>query len=205
MSRADRPKCAPAKDAGLPSSYGKSYLALLEIEPGFVHAIWDVTPHDARRAAARLDVRQSDAVWVLRFYTSECSRGTTFDVEIEPTPRNWYIRFAPDQRALLAEIGIRSSSDFVPICRSNAIGSPEPGHGNPPECLAAAEGKAEPAPRDCDVVRANAGLASNQSPEPERRSGSPAARSETPEFATRNPQPVSSFGWGTGAGAREGA
>jgi len=107
----------------LPRSYGRSHLTLLEINPSLAHAFWELTPEDFRNASARLAAESASAVWVVRLH-SVAADDALFDVEIDPAPGNWYVHHPYKGAACWAEIGLRiPSGQFVPLCRSNSIGS----------------------------------------------------------------------------------
>jgi hypothetical protein len=110
-----------AKDAGaLPSCYGMTHLTLLEIDPCSAHAFWEMTPDDVRRAVER--TQRGEGAWILRIYNIG-SNSRFFDLPIDPAPRNWYIHLPFRDGAYFAEIGLRTASLFVPVCRSNATGA----------------------------------------------------------------------------------
>jgi hypothetical protein len=109
----------------LPACYGKSFLALLEIEPGFVHALWELTAQDCVCAENHLTDRER-AAWVIRFWGpkgEDSDAGEFFDIEVDPAARSWYVHFQSNRPTCLASIGLRAADTFVPVCKSNRLAS----------------------------------------------------------------------------------
>ena len=184
----------PAAQAAveLPSSYGRSYLTLLEINPSLAHAFWELTSEDSKIAGGQLGSESAAAAWTLRL-RSVTSDDEFFDVRIDPGPGNWYVHHPFNGMACWAEIGLRiPSGRFVSICRSNSIGSLrcELSESCESQWLRVGEQSVESAPDPtaaCAVRVQHDRLSSNQ------------LESENPKSAIRNPQseqPISSFGCG---------
>lgn len=125
------PSAAPQPDAPseLPASYGRTRLTLVEIEPHWIHAYWEVTAPDCETARAKAGFE--DAVWVLRFYDitevefDGANARDSFDVPVDVAAGNWYVNLWSGGKTYCAEIGLRASNGvFVPVCRSGVVQVP---------------------------------------------------------------------------------
>ena len=118
----------------LPSSYGHTRLTLMEIEPHWVYAYWEITSRDIREASHRLCADETGSQWVLRFYDVTGlefhgdSARNYFDVSIDLEPGNWYVNLWSGGKSYHAEVGLRSADGrFVSVCRSNIVDVPSAG------------------------------------------------------------------------------
>ena len=182
-----------APEAGdLPSSYGRSHLTLLEINPSLAHTFWELTPEDSGAVLAQLGAGSAAAVWTLRFRTV-APEDELFDVEIDPAPGNWYVHHPFDGVACWAEIGLRTPSGrFVPVCRSNSIGSLHRRLSEGSESqLSSVDERAAASGRDpaaaSEVRTPNPGLASSRA-----RSEEPQSANSNRQLEISNRQPVNS-------------
>jgi hypothetical protein len=128
----------------LPSSYGRTRLTLMAIDPYRIHAYWEVTPRDHEAVLARLGPERTAAHWVLRFHdvTYMDFDGTNaqshFDVPIDLSAGNWYVSLWSSEKSYCADIGaLAASGRFEIACRSNFVQTPraEPSPHYRPEWL----------------------------------------------------------------------
>ena len=120
------------RESELPDSYGHSRVVLLAVDPFHVHAYWEMTLPDRIRARELLSpLWENEApTWVLRFYDvtsvdAECGNaGSTFDIAVSPSARNWYVELWASDKSYFAELGPRFGQQFVPVCRSNVVRIP---------------------------------------------------------------------------------
>jgi len=115
----------------LPEAYGKTRLALLEVDPFCVHAYWEITEKDLVLARKKLGQAAEEAKQVLRIYDvtgvdfDGANANYQWDIEFEAGIRNRYINLSSPKRALVAEIGLRGANgEFVPLARSNLVQTP---------------------------------------------------------------------------------
>lgn len=128
----------------LPTSYGRTRLTLMMIDPYRIHAYWELTPQDHEATLARLGPERVAARWVLRFYdvTRMDFDGTNahshFDQPIELGAGNWYVHLWSSEKSYCADIGaLAPSGRFAFACRSNLVDTPrtEPAPHYGPEWL----------------------------------------------------------------------
>jgi hypothetical protein len=115
----------------LPSSYGQTRLTLMGIDPFWVHAYWEVTPHDREAVMAQLGSERASAHWVLRFYDVTCidfdgsNAHSSFDQPVDLAANNWYVNLWSSEKTYCADIGARvPSGRFAAACRSNFVQTP---------------------------------------------------------------------------------
>jgi hypothetical protein len=117
---------APESPAELPASYGRTRLTLVEIEPHWIHAYWEIAPPDCQAARAKA----ADGAWVLRFYDvtgvefDGANARDSFDVPVDVSVGNWYVNLWSGGKTYCAEIGLRASGAFVPVSRSGIVQVP---------------------------------------------------------------------------------
>ncbi|MEK8023976.1 MAG: DUF4912 domain-containing protein [Candidatus Hydrogenedentota bacterium] len=113
----------------LPKQYGKDKFVLLTRDPRWLFAYWEITPtaeEDVHRTAGT-DIQ--GAVRVLRVYDctgmESSDANTSFDVQIHPGAKSWYIHLPTEGRAWRVELGyIGRSGRFYRIFRSNTVATP---------------------------------------------------------------------------------
>jgi hypothetical protein len=117
--------------AELPASYGRTHLILMEIEPFWVYAYWEVTPKDCLQAAQQAGAIGPAGQWILRFYDITGSEGLDpkgqdfFDLPVDLEAGRWYVNLWSGNKSYCAELGIvPASAGFIPVCRSNVITVP---------------------------------------------------------------------------------
>lgn len=163
----------------LPASYGRTSLTLMEVDPYWIYAYWEVTLQDCDAVSNSAGSEGNTPQWILRLFDvagcessnpSECSH---FDVLIRLEAGNWYINLTESGKSYCAEIGVRAPSGrFIPVTRSNVahlpIAGPSRDHG-------AVEAAAVPAPgRDAEPVEPPLPAAPETAPKPSRATIAPA-------------------------------
>jgi len=119
------------EEAFLPEAYGETRLVLMPIDPFWVHAYWELSAQDEREMCARAEKGAGRARWILRVYDvtgipfEGSNAHSSFDVEISPPARNWYINLWSPQKSLGAELGlVAPDGTFFPLTRSNVAHTP---------------------------------------------------------------------------------
>jgi len=111
--------------------YCESRVVLLPVEPYLIHAYWDVTSNDIKKAKQRLgdDYGQSQAV--LRFYdvTDIIYDGTNahgfFDVDIDLQAKDWYVDLWSPDKSYFVDLGFKTGDDFfLSLARSGVAKTP---------------------------------------------------------------------------------
>jgi hypothetical protein len=147
---------APAV-AELPAGYGRTRLTLVEVEPHWVHAYWEVTDKDCAKAMKRCGALAEQAAWVLRFHDvtgvgfDDADAHDTFDVPVDLSAGNWYVNLWAGGKTYCAEIGLRSpDGTFAAVGRSGTVDVPadtaSPRFETEWMKVEAASGRSEPAP-----------------------------------------------------------
>lgn len=118
----------------LPANYGRTRLTLMEIEPYWVYAYWEVTPAHRRAVFHRRGTDEASGQWILRFFdiTGVESRPEgghdPFDVLVNLKAGSWYVNLWSGGKSYIADLGLRTARGrFVPLCRSNPIRVPSAG------------------------------------------------------------------------------
>ncbi|MFA5190394.1 MAG: DUF4912 domain-containing protein [Verrucomicrobiia bacterium] len=119
----------PEEAAELPATYGRTRLMLVEIEPHWIHAYWEITAPD--REAALAKAGDAEAAWVLRFYDitgvefDGANARDSFDVPVDVAVGNWYVNLWSSGKSYCGEIGLRApDGSFVPVSRSGIVQVP---------------------------------------------------------------------------------
>lgn len=128
-------RAEPQELTDLPMSYGRTRLTLMEIEPYWIYAYWEVTSQDSRAVSDRMGKVDPGTEWVLRFYDitggsrpAGAAPHVFFDVSVDLRVGNWYINLWSGDKSYFAEAGLRSAAGrFVPVCRSNVVCVPRAG------------------------------------------------------------------------------
>ena len=117
----------PEAPAELPASYDRTRLTLVEIEPHWIHAYWEITAPDREAALAKA----GEAAWVLRFHDvtdvefDGANARDSFDVPVDVAAGNWYVNLWSGGKTYCAEIGLRAPDGaFVPVSRSGVVQVP---------------------------------------------------------------------------------
>ena len=132
-----QPEVTPSL-AELPAGYGRTRLILMEIDPSWVYAYWEVTPQDRLQAARQAGAIGPAGQWILRFHDITGSEWLDakgrdfFDLPVDLAAGHWYINLWSGDKSYCAELGmVPASAGFIPVCRSNVImvppAAPPPG------------------------------------------------------------------------------
>ena len=199
----------PPESEDLPARYGRTRLTLVEIEPHWVHAYWEVTVEDHAKAVERCGAAADQAAWVMRFYDvtgvqfDGANARDTFDVPVDLSAGNWYVNLWAGGKTYCAEIGLRASDGvFAVVSRSGDVHVPADSASPRVETewmkVEAASGMMErapePPPQPASSVPAEAGIVSPPSPFPLEEAPSPetapAVMAETVAAETASPSVV---------------
>ena len=113
-------------DRNLPSSYGKTRLVLLAVDPYLIHAYWEVTPEKLNEAKETAGEAQA----VIRFYKAgktadENASADWFDVEIDLQSRNWYVHLWSVEESYCADLALkRNDGTLIRLVRSQVVHMP---------------------------------------------------------------------------------
>ena len=128
---APTPSAPPPEPTELPANYGRTRLTLVEIEPHWVHAYWEITVEDHAKAVKLCGAQAEQAAWVLRFYDVSGVRfdganaRDTFDVPVDLSAGNWYVNLWAGGKSYCAEIGLRAPDGAVAaVSRSGVVDVP---------------------------------------------------------------------------------
>jgi hypothetical protein len=101
----------------LPTSYGRSKVTLMAVDPYLVYAYWDLD-------LSRLPASAQSAV--LRFYdASELAPATSFDVDVDLRAPNWYVHLWSPGKSYYADVVVKTAEgEFVPLATSNRVQTP---------------------------------------------------------------------------------
>lgn len=109
----------------LPGTYDETTLALVEIQPHWVHAHWEVSLEDCQRIqdwiaeGGRFIIRVHDVTFIIFRGNNANSQ---FDVEIGSHDRSWYFDLWSAGRSLVADLGVRMPDGAMRVmARSNCI------------------------------------------------------------------------------------
>ncbi|MFA6564588.1 MAG: DUF4912 domain-containing protein [Verrucomicrobiia bacterium] len=121
----------PEEPAELPASYNHTRLTLVEIEPHWIHAYWEITAPDCEAARAAAGPKAGEAAWLLRFYDvadiefDGANARDSFDVPVDVSAGNWYVNLWSGGKTYCAEIGLRApDGKFTPVSRSGVVQVP---------------------------------------------------------------------------------
>jgi hypothetical protein len=135
--RSDSPRTAlspaevPQAENSLPSSYERTRLVLLAIDPYSVRAYWEVTPEtlaDAANATSKEEVDNAQAV--LRFHDVSLDApanksANAFDIGIQLGARNWYVPLWSPGQSYKVELGLKTpSGKFVSLAWAKRVETP---------------------------------------------------------------------------------
>ncbi len=116
------------ENAPLPEAYGDDRLVLMPIDPYWVHAYWEMRPQSLPQPLSGTDQESGEARGILRVYDvtfidfDGTNAHSSFDIEITPRARNWYINLWNPGKTLCAELGLlHRDGTFSPLARSNMI------------------------------------------------------------------------------------
>jgi hypothetical protein len=110
----------------LPSSYGRTRLVMLPVNPYTLHAYWEVTSETLMEAERRMTARTAQAQAALRFYDAgSLAREPVFDIDVRLGARNWFVPLWAPGRSYDVELGLKGEAgEFVALARYNAVRTP---------------------------------------------------------------------------------
>jgi Uncharacterized protein conserved in bacteria len=115
----------------LPASYDTTGVTLMVRDPYWIHAFWETTPSSVEKAKKKIGASFKKLVYTLRVHditvddSREESPHTTFDIDVDPRARNWYINLWRDNVTYFADFGVRTpKGEFYPLARSNTVTTP---------------------------------------------------------------------------------
>jgi len=113
------------------SAYGETYLALIDVQPHWVYAHWEVTEAELERARREI---AGPGEFVIRVYTvtyihfSGTNAHSYFDIAVDTDVGHWYVNLLSTGESLIADIGLRGSDGkLVAVARSNCVEMPRAG------------------------------------------------------------------------------
>ncbi len=110
-------------EKALPRTYEKDKLVGLEVNPNWIHFYWDFSSKTS-------GLLVSHAPMVLRVYDvtyvnfNGVNAHRTFELELDPSARKYYVNVPNAGADYVAEIGYRDGEKFVPLLRSNLVSTP---------------------------------------------------------------------------------
>ena len=116
----------------LPALYNSTDVTLMVRDPYWIHAYWETTPASLLEVKKELGDRAfKKSAYTLRVHdisatqaTGEKAR-TSFDIDVDPKARNWYINLWRDNATYYADFGVRTPKGaFYPLARSNTVTTP---------------------------------------------------------------------------------
>ncbi len=120
--------------SNIPDHYGRTELVLMVVDPLHLFAYWEVTPESLRQAQDALGAEMDGARAVIRAYDISLIHfdGTnahqTFDIDVWPEARNWYIPVWTAEKSYCADLGfVARTGRFHAIARSNVVHTPRSG------------------------------------------------------------------------------
>jgi uncharacterized protein len=115
----------PLRDDPLPHRYDDDRITLICRDPQWLHAYWEITPANLARARSALESHAALVLRVSHFPALTGGEGGSFDVELEPEARNWYVHGGRPGHDFEVEIGLRDAGGrFVRLARSNRVRAP---------------------------------------------------------------------------------
>lgn len=110
----------------LPREYGRDRFVLLTRDPRWLFAYWEITPETENEIHAKGGSDIDRARKIIRVYDiAEGKPEVSFDVQIHPGAKSWYIHVPHDGRTWRVEIGfLGHSGRFYPIFESNSVATP---------------------------------------------------------------------------------
>jgi len=118
-------------DSSLPDLSDKTRLRLMARDPNWVHAYWRIAPATIQNAQKDLGKDFANARYVLRVHDVTCvdfngrNANRTFDIEVKPEAKCWYIDSWQDNVSYCAQLGLSTrQGDFYPLAESNFVHTP---------------------------------------------------------------------------------
>jgi len=124
-------KAVDLNDSTLPDLSSATRLRLMARDPHWIHAYWQVAPATIDEAQKSLGRHFDHSHYVLRMHdiTSINFNGRnankSFDIEIDPKIKNWYVDMWQDNVSYCAQIGLKTPhGEFYQLAESNCIHTP---------------------------------------------------------------------------------
>lgn len=113
----------------LPETYGTDRVVLLVRDPYWLHSYWEITSGTLNRVRSQVGDLWNGHRWLLRMTSypqpGEGGESSRFDVDLNPSARNWYIQVPNPDCAYEATIGILTrDGTFHPLAKSNRVRTP---------------------------------------------------------------------------------
>lgn len=115
-------KSAAKKDvASMAQSFDAEYLVLMQKDPNWMHAFWEVSEkriNEAKKGKGKIVLRLFDIASDL---TVQRGKKRKFrDIEVPANARSWYVENTAD-KAVVAVLGSVQGKNFMPIVESNPV------------------------------------------------------------------------------------
>ena len=111
-----------------PSRYIETYIALIDVQPYWTYAHWEVAETELERARNEISspgefvIRVYDVTWI---HFNGSNAHSYFDIALDKEVCNWYINLRSTGQSLMADIGLRAlDGKFVAVARSNCVQVP---------------------------------------------------------------------------------
>lgn len=121
-------KSVNVDDTTLPELSEESRVRLMARDPNWIHAYWHVSPKAEQEAKKKLGSEYDKAQRVLRMHdvTSIKFNGKnanrSFDIDVHPQAKNWYVDMWQDNVSYCAQFGLRTDQgEFYPMTESNFV------------------------------------------------------------------------------------
>jgi len=118
-------------DEDLPASYDQTRLTLMSRDPNHIHAYWEIAQQDVANMQNRLGPEFDRSSYALRLHDVTLrdfngqNANHSFDIDIAPHMRNWYVNLWSDNTNYCGQIGMRTpSGEFYPYTQSNIAMTP---------------------------------------------------------------------------------
>ena len=115
----------------LPDSYNSTDVTLMVRDPYWIHAFWETAPSSVREVQKKIGAPFKKSVYTLRIHditighSNEENSRASFDIDVDPKARNWYINLWRDNVTYFADFGVRTPKGaFYPLARSNTVTTP---------------------------------------------------------------------------------
>ena len=109
-------------------AHAQTYIALIDVNPHWVHAHWTMSEADAewaRQHSGRPVIRVYDVTHIV--FDGENAH-CWFDMEVGERDTSWYINILAPGRSVIADVGIRSpKGEFLALARSSCAQLPAAG------------------------------------------------------------------------------
>lgn len=115
----------------LPQMYDNTRLTLLARDPHWIHAYWELSSQSVDEMRRRLGAAFDAAKYVLRMHDvtqvefNGQNSNQSFDIEVAPQTKNWYMNLWCDNVAYCSQLGVQTpDGQFHPLAQSNTVNTP---------------------------------------------------------------------------------